>query len=444
MQQDRGILYQSVRDVIVTRIGFHRFLLVPLLFIILSFLSQGCGNPPPSSKPIKVAINAGPEGDAIKKLAPEYSESKVDIVELPYQSLREQLITVLQDRRADFDLVMVDDPWFPQLADKFTQIKNIPKTLLDDFVQQSLALCSMPYGTDNIRALPFVGNTQLLFYRKDILSRLNIDEPPSDWSELAKLAKSITLTSKRQLGTQIYGYSIRGKSGAPIVTDFLPVYWSLGGKLVDDIAEPNQQAIDRNKFVEALKIYKELKDSSPPGSINYNWSEMTTDFIAGKVVMQLNWPAAIPSIESKVPRSDGNRKWDVALPPGKGKTGTSMIGNWLLAIPSDSKQVEKTIAFLVWLIKQQQRVATALNPPTLHSVFKALSKQPDTYYFKTIETALMNSTPRARTPFWIQIEDAVSRVVSAYLTGGLTELEGAAQLEKEIEAVFSRDDDGLM
>jgi multiple sugar transport system substrate-binding protein len=385
-----------------------------------------------------VAVNAGPEGEAVKKLAADYPGAKLEFQDFPYDSLRQQLLSVFRAGTDTFDIVMVDDPWFPELAENFVDLNDVPPALLNDFVKTSLDLCRYPYRSGSLRALPFVGNTEALFYRRDVLSRFHLDAPPTNWEEVARTAKQITASSQSVLGKQVYGYAIRGKSGAPVVTDFLPIYWSLGGRLLDDNANPRFESVDPALFRRALEIYRELKDASPPGATNYDWPEMTTDFIKGRVAMELNWPTAIPDLESKVAKTDKGRAWALALPPGQNGPGTSMIGNWLLAVPSKSADRQSAQAAIIWLSEQQQRVATALNPPTRESVFAALAASGNAEYFGVIGEALRNSTARDRTPAWPTLEEAVSRSVTEYLAGRATAAIATEHLVRDIDRVFPK------
>lgn len=430
------IYYKQTRNnVILSKLIRWMTLIVPILVVILIF---GCTQQGSSGKPLKIAINAGPEGDAIKQLvANGYPKGKIEIIELPYQSLREQLITVLKEKQSSFDIVMVDDPWFPQLAPNLRELRGVPQSLISDIVPACLKLGLDPYPNGKLRALPFVGNTQILFYRRDILERLGKNPPPTSWDQLVNLASSIEVLSKAKLGKKVYGYAIRGKSGAPVVTDFLPIYWSLGGKLVDNAGAPRKQAIDKGKLIQALRLYKKLQQSSPPGASNYDWSEMTVDFTNGRVVMELNWPAAIPTIDSGIKKNGGkDGDWAIALPPGDGAAGTSMIGNWLLAVPTNSSRPKEAEAFIVWLLQNQGSVASSGNPPTRISVFAELAKKPGNEYFSVILKALERSTVRDRTPLWAQIEDVVSRGVSGYLSGSLNEQAAADQIAEGISKLF--------
>lgn len=409
----------------------RRTVLAIALLVFVSIV-VGCTKEKDTKEVIKVAINAGPEGDAVKKLAGDYTKAKVEVVALPYNSLREQLLVNLKSTPG-FDIVMIDDPWFPQLAENLETISVEPKELLDDIIPASLRLCRYPYPSGEIKALPFVGNTQVLFYRKEMLKKLGINNPPTTWAQVLEVASAVTKDGEKHT----YGYAIRGKSGAPIVTDFLPIYWSLGGKLLDNPTNPKAQGIDKKKFIEALRIYKKLGQLSPPGSLNYDWNEMTVDLGNGRVAMELNWPAAIPKVEEGIKNSSGKDKdWGIALAPGLDGSGTSMIGNWLLATPKGSKKSKEAKDLIIWLMEQQGKVATSGNPPTRKSIFQELAKKPNSEYFTVIQNALERSTPRDRTPLWAQVEDEVSRAVSGYMTGKLNESEAADQLANKLNSLF--------
>ena len=426
----------------------HRFIFFCCILVMSFFFacSQSQDEKTPNTKnksqeakTIKIAVNAGPEGNAIKRLAPEFKNAKIELIELAYQPLREQLISSLRDSFTDFDVIMIDDPWFPQLAMHLSQIDGAPKTLIDDIVKPSLDLCKDPYGSGKLYAMPYVGNTQLLFYRKDIIDELGIAKIPNNWEELAELSTKIYKgRTPKESDKKYFGYCIRGRVGAPIVTDFLPIYWSLGGGLVDNRGTPSKEAIDKDKFLKALKIYNQLKESSPPGASNFDWSEMTAAFTNGQAVFQLNWPAAIEMINANLDPQKGE-KWGILSPPGSSTntdTGTSMIGNWLLAIPKDSKKKVEAEEFIIWLMEKQKEVASEGNPPTRKSVFNAISSKEGLEYFKTIQEALVKSTPRVRSEKWAQIEDSVSRSVSGFLSGNFSEEVAFENLQIDLKKLF--------
>lgn len=163
------IYYKQTRNnVILSKLIRWMTLIVPILVVILIF---GCTQQGSSGKPLKIAINAGPEGDAIKQLvANGYPKGKIEIIELPYQSLREQLITVLKEKQSSFDIVMVDDPWFPQLAPNLRELRGVPQSLISDIVPACLKLGLDPYPNGKLRALPSLETPKSCFTAGTFLS----------------------------------------------------------------------------------------------------------------------------------------------------------------------------------------------------------------------------------------------------------------------------------
>ena len=411
---------------------------IVLCFFVFSFLIAA---PPASAQgkqEIRIAANAGPEGDAVRQLANAYSGGSVKVIELPYDTLREQLIAQLNRPQGTFDVVMIDDPWFPQVAGKLRELQGVPDDLRRDIVPASLRLGQNPYGIGPLMALPFVGNTEMLFIRTDLIQAMGIAQAPQDWQELADLARRITETSKNKLGHTVYGYAIRGHAGAAIVTDFLPIYWSFGGKLLDSNQSPRAGALDKPTFMKALKIYKVLAEASPPGALNYDWQDMTAAFASGRVAFEINWPTAIPTLLKSVAEKDGKRVWSVALPPGDNGPGTSMIGNWLLAVPKNvpEKRAVEAEKLIIWMLENQVKVARIIDPPTRISVFNTLANAPGADYFRVIREALERSTPRDRSPYWSQIENGISDAVSGYLVGTYNAEQATDLLDGRIRQLY--------
>ena len=88
-------------------------------FLVLSLaLLAGCSRPG-SEKVLTIAVNAGVEGSALKAAAHEWGElrkTRIDVVELPYASLFEKELLDLESETGAYDVIMLDDPWFPKLV----------------------------------------------------------------------------------------------------------------------------------------------------------------------------------------------------------------------------------------------------------------------------------------------------------------------------------------
>jgi multiple sugar transport system substrate-binding protein len=408
--------------------------------LMLSFVGANGGLSQAQSPPLRLAVVDQDEGDGLVQLSREYKNARVEPVRFGYSKLREQLVASLRSKTSDFDVILIDDPWFTEFAPSLLPLRNVPADLLSDIVPASLRLSRYPYGTGELRALPFVGNTQLLFVRKDIRADFGWGEVPTDWRALASQAKQVAPFA-RQMGKQgIFGYAIRGKSGGPIVSDFLPIYWSFGGRLLSEGSGPKKVLLDERAFVEALQVYRTLMEASPPSAITFDWSEMTSAFATGRSMFELNWPVAIPTIEGALGRGSFGDRWMVSLPPAGSAKATSMIGNWLLAVPAWAPNSRQTEAenFVVWALANQEKAAYALAPPTRRSVFEKLASERGKGYFATILEALEMSTPRERDEHWSDIEAAVSSTLKDYLTSRVDAEQATRTLRSQLTAIIER------
>jgi multiple sugar transport system substrate-binding protein len=77
-----------------------------------------------------------------------------------------------------------------------------------------MALCRHPYQSGALLALPYVGNSQLFFYRKDLFRKANLKAPAS-WEEVLNAAKLISEqeTAGAPGGGRVYGYVMRAAQG---------------------------------------------------------------------------------------------------------------------------------------------------------------------------------------------------------------------------------------
>ena len=107
--------------------------------------------------------------------------------------------------------MLIDDSWFPAMVedDKLVALdEHLAKRGIDaddtDFVKSALDLCRHPYRTGPYYALPFVGNTQIFFYRADVFEKYGLEHPPRTWADVLHAAKTIGSGEEG-----MYGYAQR-------------------------------------------------------------------------------------------------------------------------------------------------------------------------------------------------------------------------------------------
>src|SRR5207245_7909119 len=96
-----------------------------------------------------------------------------------------------------------------------------------DFLTSCLDVCRDPFRTGNYYAVPYVGNSQLFFYRQDLFAKHGL-AAPATWDDVLAAAKKIGAAEK------MYGYVMRAAPGNAVVTDFMPLYWAFGAEMFDE------------------------------------------------------------------------------------------------------------------------------------------------------------------------------------------------------------------
>jgi len=416
-----------------------------ILLTLLLLLTLSCTNQP-ARKQLTLAVVSGVEGEALKQAARDYEQqtgTHIEIAEFPYTNLFEKELIDLKARTSAYDLIMVDDPWFPrfgheQVLTELTPLlqkrgQNGPDS---DFVETSVALCRHPYQTGPLYALPYVGNSQLFFYRKDLFDKYSL-KAPSTWNDALTAAKTIhEKESTGANGARVYGYVMRAAQGNAAVADFMPIFWAFGGEMFDANGKPS---VNSAQGIAALQFMLELGKYAPPGYPSFNADEVGAHLLQGTAAMSINWPAWISSFNDPQ-KSKVIGKMEFTTLPGAQKSGQAEIGNWLIAIPRDSRNTETAVDFLLWATSAEQMKRSALrgNPPTRKSLFQdpeLVAKNPA---YPAQLRSLETSRPRPRTPYWNQVENAFGIFLSKANSGDLSPAEAMNQANVEIEKILQR------
>ena len=412
-----------------------------ILLTLLLLLAVSCTTQP-NRKQLTLAVVSGAEGEALKAAARDYEAqtgTHIEIAQFPYTNLFEKELIDLKSRTGAYDLIMLDDPWFPRYANENVLTELTP--LLQkrgqsgpdaDFVEASLNVCRHPFQTGALYALPYVGNSQLFFYRKDLFEKYSL-KPPATWDDVRTAAKTI---QEKETSSKVYGYVMRAAQGNAAVADFMPIFWAFGGEMFDANGKP---AVNSPEGIAALEFMLELGKYSPPGYASFNADEVGAHLLQGTAAMSINWPVWISPFSDPA-RSKVIGKMEFTTLPGAKKSGQAEIGNWLIAIPRYSKNAEAAMDFLLWATSAEQMKLSALrgNPPTRRSLFNDAELVAKNPAYPAQLRSLESSRPRPRTPYWNEIENTFGIFLSKANSGELSATDAMNQANAEIEKILQR------
>jgi multiple sugar transport system substrate-binding protein len=350
-------------------------------------------------------------GETINSFLPvRYPRLSFDITLVPSGDARE----VFRQPNA-YDIIMLDDPWVPYYwsndylhpLDEGSSLNdclaNRPFTIDDLFGRlffdsfRYICLCD-----GRITALPIFGNVQLLIHRYDMQEKnysqtghdpLPRDEPHLDLESLKSFCSAYQKAGLNPLG-------IRDNSGNDIVAVFWELLRALGYK---DRVDNGVVFIDLNIAKTALSLLKDKNFAKQIGLEKLRRSLLsdTSDFS-----IALGWPDWISADPDRDLSPINKIKFQrLATNP--------VMGIWVLALPKIPKSLRfrkhaiKVILALTADSTIQYLLAKAGNIPALENLNKddPLRKTPfwQAHLFD-IRSILSSSSPRPRTPYWLDIE----------------------------------------
>ena len=400
-----------------------RGVVCPIVFVFLS----ACGR---SSTPsLVIAVNAGVEGDALKAAAREWSAAqsvRAEIIDLPYANLFEKELLDLSSRTGAYDVIMIDDPWFPRLAQGSALTPLSSQQPDADFLPSCLEVCRQ---AGVYYALPYVGNSQLFFYRKDLFGKYGLPAPGT-WTEVLAGAKKIGA------GEKMFGYVMRAAPGNPVVADFMPLFWAFGAEMFAPNGAP---AVASEEGIAALRFMLELGKYSPPGYAGFNADEVSAHLLQSTAAMSINWPAWIAAMDDPA-KSKVVGKIEFAAMPSEKRKGVAELGSWLLALPAASKNKDRAFEFLYWATgaDQMKQAVRRGNPPTRRSVFLDPDLRAKYRALPAQLQSLESARPRPRTPRWNEIENSFGIYLSQANAGTLPPDEAMRRAAKDIARILAR------
>ncbi len=393
---------------------------------------------------LTLAVPNGSEGDGLRAAAADYGKLKgisIDIVQAPYSNLFEKAANAGAMRSGAYDIVLMDDPWLPffaengYLEDLSSYFQAIGTDGPDnDFLAKSVALCRNPYSTGKYVCLPYVGNAQMFFYNPELFAANGLSGPPAAWDDVYSVMQKITAGGKGRN----FGYVLRGQEGNPVVANFMPVFWSFGGKMFDADGTPQ---VNNAAGQQALDFFLKLKEISPPGAESFNADELGTYLLQGTAASSINWPNWVATFEDPN-QSRVVGKMSYAPIPSGTNLGSSEIGHWLVGIMKASKNKQTAFDFMIWATSPEQIRISAQrgNPPVRFSVFTdpALTSQEQFRHYPVLMEAIRNSTPRPRHPKWPEIENAFGVELSKAVAGRMGAKEALDRANDQIKKIIAR------
>ena len=252
-------------------------------------------------------------------------------------------------------------------------------------------------------AVPANSNTQLLWYRSDL-----VKTPPKTWDQMISDAEALAKQGKPHL-IEIQGAQYEGTT-----VWFNTLVSSAGGSILT----PNSQhaslgspAVDALKIMKRLATSKAADPSLPVQMEDQNRLAMES----GSAAFELNYPFVYPSMKTDKPDLFKHFKWALYPSVISGKPSRVTIGGLDLAVSKYSPHPQMAFEAALCLRNRENQLNAAVKgglPPTLESLYHDPKLFPAYPFHADILTALQNASVRPQTPAYQNISIVISHLVS--------------------------------
>ncbi|MGF1683186.1 ABC transporter substrate-binding protein [Photobacterium minamisatsumaniensis] len=324
----------------------------------------------------------------------EKTGNDVNVVTLPagWDDVLPLYQQLLASQSKDIDVLILDTIWPGALKNHLLDMNQYVDS---NVINQHFSAAINGTTVDGkVLSLPWYMDTGMLFYRKDLLEKYELDVPVT-YSELTKTAEIVQAGERKTGQRDFWGYVWQGRPYEGLTCNIAEWFGSTEtGAIVNDSGDVT---VNTPENMEVLKVAASwVNNISPPGVLNYDEESSRGVFQNGNALFMRNWAYAW-----NLANSDGSVIKDkvgvAALPMATingrnaGCYGTALLG--VSKYSANPKVAVDLVKYLTGPEEQKRRAIVGGYSPTL----------PELYNDEDIVAA---------NPFLVDAEDAFANVVA--------------------------------
>lgn len=226
---------------------------------------------------------------AFKKANPEI---EISLSIIPWSKAWDRLMNLVkrEDKENLPDVIQVGNTWTATLAylgaiaELSEEVHQINKK---DYIPQSWKYCALP-GTDRVFAVPWFTDLRVLYFRRDILKKFNLDENDlQDWNSFEQACRIVN--GVKVNGRRHFALGLSGQKEDIWANDLAPWIWGSGG---DFFSENLKKAVFHQAGLVGIKFFFNLIAQRFIPLIGRDTIFPIGNFFTGNYVFQFSgmWP----------------------------------------------------------------------------------------------------------------------------------------------------------
>lgn len=351
------------------------------------------------------------------------------------QAMRQQFAA----QSSDIDVYQIDIIWPGVIAEHAVDLSAAFGDKVKDFFPGIIEANTVDGALSGI---PWFTDAGLLYFRNDMLEKYNL-QPPTTWTELESAAKTI-MDGENASNPDFTGFVWQGKAYEGLTCNGLEWLVSQGGGTIIDT--DRNVTVDNDKAIAAMdRATKWVNGISPEGVTTYTETETFNIWVAGNAAFARNWPYMYAgsqdsdAIKGKVGFSP--------LPKGDDPEDKSAatIGGWSMMVSKYSGEQDAAIEFTKYLVSPELQLSYAIertHMPTIPAVYDEPALATASDFIPKMKPIFEGAVgrPSAQTgDLYPELSTVFYQQLNAALSGAKSAADAAAQMKKDMEAVFESD-----
>ncbi|MFK4114079.1 extracellular solute-binding protein [Microbacterium sp. NPDC006705] len=320
-------------------------------------------------------------------------------------SQREQLARRLAAGDTSLDIMSLDPPFIPELAEPGF-LDDVPEELqnTDGIVQG--AVDSASWGGELV-TVPFWANTQLLWYRQSVVEAAGLDmSQPVTWDDIIAVAQEQDL----RLGVQ-------GALAESLTVWINALVASAGGEILKNPEAPADElelGLDSDAGRAAAEIIHRIGADGlgGPGLPTADENANMNLFQGEQGSFMVNWPFVWPAMTGADPAIADDLGWAVYPRVDADTPAAPPVGGINLGVGAFSKNPDlawQAVECIVQPENQSEYFVTDGNPPSNAAAYDDPRVQEEFPMADTIRESLDLGVPRPQTPYYNEISIGLQR-----------------------------------
>ena len=362
-----------------------------------------------------------------------HPNGKVILHELPDEAdqQRQQMIQNTQIKNPMMGILNVDVVWTAEFAAK-QYIVELPP---DQFPTDQMLPATVDSATyfNKLYGYPWNSNGGLLFYRKDLLEKYNL-QPPTTFDEM----KAACDTIRQGEGGNLECFAGQYNKYEGLTVNFDEAVHGAGGVIVGEDGKPNVATPEATLGLQTLVDW--FKDGYiPKGAITWTEEEGRQAFQKGTLIFHRNWPY----VYALAAKTDGSSrivgKYDVAPLPGITGPGVSSLGGANLGIATNAENKGTAADFLKFMSSPEAQEANTLatsNAPTLSSLYTDPDITEKYPFYPVLLKSIETAKPRPKAVEYGDVTRAIQDAAYSALQGQAAPDAALQQLQTKLQTLI--------